>query len=242
MADDDIAHTLWVIRDPGSIRQLVDAFAKVEALYVADGHHRSASAASVARRRAEANPNHTGDEEYNFFLTVIFPHNQLQILDYNRVVKDLADHTPASLLTALEAKFEVTPSEDPKPTKVHDFAMFLDGRWYRLTAKDGTYPSDDPVAGLDVSILQENLLAPELKIGDPRKDQRIDFVGGIRGLAELERRCSGSGDDTWAVAFAFYPTSIEQLLSVADAGKIMPPKSTWFEPKLRSGLVVHLLS
>jgi len=246
VADDDIAHTLWVIRDTAKMQQLVEAFAKVEALYVADGHHRSASAASVARRRAEANPSHTGDEEYNFFLTVVFPHNQLQILDYNRVVKDLANHTPDSLLAAIQSKFEVSDvssADDAKPKQVHDFAMYIGGRWYRLTAKDGTYPSGDPVAGLDVSILQENLLAPELAIGDPRKDTRIDFVGGIRGLAELERRCSGTdSDDAWAVAFAFYPTSIEQLLSVADAGKIMPPKSTWFEPKLRSGLVVHLLS
>ncbi|MFH2009093.1 MAG: DUF1015 family protein [bacterium] len=245
VADDDIAHTLWVIRDPATIDQLTTAFAKLEALYVADGHHRSASAAAVARRRAAANPSHTGDEEYNFFLAVLFPHNQLQILDYNRVVKDLANHTPDSLLAAIKRKFEVSeaPSAaEAKPTRVHDFAMHLDRRWYRLTARPGTFPADDPVASLDVSILQENLLAPELGIGDPRKDQRIDFVGGIRGLAELERRCAGAGDQAWAVAFAFYPTSIEQLLSVADAGKIMPPKSTWFEPKLRSGLVVHLLS
>jgi uncharacterized protein (DUF1015 family) len=240
VADDTIGHTLWVIRDRATIERLVAAFGAVEALYVADGHHRSASAASVARRRQEANPDHTGDEEYNYFLAVLFPHDQLQILDYNRVVKDLGKHTPGSLLSAIGERFEVTPARDPrdpKPGRAHDFAMYLEGRWYTLTAKDGTFPAGEPVASLDVAILQDNLLAPLLSIGDPRQDKRIDFVGGIRGLGELEKRC-GEG---WAVAFALYPTTIEQLLSVADAGQIMPPKSTWFEPKLRSGLVVHLL-
>ena len=238
VADDDIGHTLWVIREPADIDRLVRAFAKVEALYVADGHHRSASAARVARRRRDANASHTGQEEYNFFLAVLFPHNQLQILDYNRVVKDLGNLTPQTLLHALDKSFEVLPTDSPKPTRVHDFAMFLEGAWYRLTAREGTYPAEDPVTSLDVSILQENLLSPLLGIGDPRKDNRIDFVGGIRGLGELERRCA----DGWAVAFALHPTTIDQLLGVADAGRIMPPKSTWFEPKLRSGLVVHLLS
>ncbi len=238
IADDSIAHTLWVIRDTDTIERLVAAFGKVEALYVADGHHRSASAAAVARRRREANPDHTGDEEYNFFLAVLFPHNQLQILDYNRVVKDLGEHSPESLLAAIGEKFDVTPTDDPKPTRPRDFAMFLDSKWYTLSARSGTYPADDPVASLDVAILQENLLAPLLGIGDPRKDKRVDFVGGIRGLEGLEKRC----EQGWAVAFALYPTTIEQLLGVADAGQIMPPKSTWFEPKLRSGLVVHLLT
>ncbi len=238
VAEDSIAHTLWVIRDPDTIDRLVAAFGKVEALYVADGHHRSASAAAVARRRREANPDHTGDEEYNFFGAVLFPHNQLQILDYNRVVKDLGDHNPESLLAAIGEKFEVTPTEDPKPSGPRDFAMFLDSKWYTLSAKSGTYPADDPVQSLDVAILQENLLAPLLGVGDPRKDKRVDFVGGIRGLDGLVKRCSQG----WAVAFALYPTTIEQLLGVADAGQIMPPKSTWFEPKLRSGLVVHLLT
>jgi len=236
-ADDAIGHTLWVIRDRLTIDGLVGAFSAVEALYVADGHHRSASAAAVARRRREANPDHTGDEEYNFFLAVLFPHDQLQILDYNRVVKDLGDHSPESLIAAIGEKFEVTPTTDPKPTRVHDFAMYLDRTWYRLTAREGTYPAVDPVASLDVAVLQDNLLAPLLGIGDPRKDRRVDFVGGIRGLDGLERRC----DQGWAVAFALHPTTIDQLLGVADAGLIMPPKSTWFEPKLRSGLVVHLL-
>jgi len=237
VAEDSIGHTLWVIRDAELIRRLVAAFGAVEALYVADGHHRSASAAAVARRRREANPNHTGDEEYNFFLAVLFPHNQLQILDYNRVVLDLGEHSPESLLTAIREKFEVRPTAAPKPTRGHDFAMYLASQWYTLTARPGTYPAADPVASLDVAILQDNLLAPLLGIGDPRKDKRIDFVGGIRGLVELERRC----DQGAAVAFALYPTTIEQLFGVADAGQIMPPKSTWFEPKLRSGMVVHLL-
>jgi uncharacterized protein (DUF1015 family) len=238
VADDGIGHTLWVIPGGAVTDRLVAAFAAVDALYVADGHHRSASAAAVARRRREANPGHTGREEYNYFLAVLFPHDQLQILDYNRVVKDLGRHTPESLLAGLADRFEVAPTDDPRPRRVHDFAMRLQGRWYRLTAKPGSWPSDDPVASLDVSILQESLLSPLLGIGDPRKDKRIDFVGGIRGLGELERRCEAG----WAVAFALYPTTIEQLLSVADAGRIMPPKSTWFEPKLRSGLVVHLLT
>lgn len=237
VAEDSIGHTLWVIRDQATIDRLVAAFGEVEALYVADGHHRSASAAAVARRRREANPDHTGDEEYNFFLAVLFPHDQLQILDYNRVVKDLGDHSPESLVTAIRETFEVTPTEEPKPARPRDFAMYLAGTWYTLSARSGSYPTDDPVASLDVAILQDNLLAPLLGIGDPRKDKRVDFVGGIRGLDELERRCNQG----WAVAFALYPTTIEQLLTVADAGQIMPPKSTWFEPKLRSGLVVHLL-
>ena len=239
VAEDSIGHTLWVIRDSATIEKLVAAFGKVEALYVADGHHRSASAAAVARRRREANPDHTGEEEYNFFLAVLFPHNQLQILDYNRVVVDLGEHSPESLLAALGERFDVRPTAEPKPAQVHDFAMYLAGQWYTLTAKAGTFPADDPVASLDVAILQDNLLAPLLGVGDPRKDKRIDFVGGIRGLGELEKRCDAPGGA--AVAFALYPTTIEQLLCVADAGQIMPPKSTWFEPKLRSGLVVHLL-
>ncbi len=237
VAEDSIGHTLWVIRDQQTIETLVDAFAKVDALYVADGHHRSASAATVARRRREANPDHTGDEEYNYFLAVLFPHDQLQILDYNRVVTDLGEHSPRSLLEAIGDRFEVEPTQEPRPTRPHDFGMYLEGRWYRLRAREHSFPAEDPVASLDVAILQENLLAPELGIGDPRKDRRIDFVGGIRGLEGLRQRCAEGA----AVAFALYPTTVEQLLAVADAGRIMPPKSTWFEPKLRSGLVVHLL-
>lgn len=238
VAPDGIGHTLWVIRDAASIEALVKHFALVPATYVADGHHRSASAARVARMRREANPAHRGDEEYNFFLAVLFPHDQLKILDYNRLVKDLNGLTQEEFLAQVGERFEVSITDAPKPTAVRELGMFLGGRWYRLRARDGSFPAEDPVRSLDVSILQENLLAPVLGIGDPRKDKRIDFVGGIRGLGELERRC-GEG---WAVAFALCPTDITQLLSVADAGRIMPPKSTWFEPKLRSGLVVHLLS
>jgi uncharacterized protein (DUF1015 family) len=248
-ADDGVGHTLWVIRDEETIAKLVDAFAAVEALYVADGHHRSASAARVAAERAAANPEHRGDEEYNFFLAVLFPHEQLQILPYNRVVRDLAGLSPDAFLDRLGERFAVAPlsaGEDPAPDRPREFGMFLQGRWYRLTAKEGTFPAADPVRGLDVAILQDNLLGPVLGIGDPRKDERIGFVGGIRGLAELERRCGASPAgappppaEPAAVAFALYPTTVEQLLAVADAGEVMPPKSTWFEPKLRSGLVVH---
>ncbi len=237
-AEDGIRHTVWVVDDPGDREALQAAFREVPELYVADGHHRSAAAVRVRAARRAANPNHTGDEPYNFFLSVIFPHDQLRILDYNRVVRDLAGMDPATFLRRVGERFEVEPTDAPRPTRPRTFGMYLDGRWYRLRARPGTFPEDDPVRGLDVAILQENLLAPVLGIGDPRSDERIDFVGGIRGLEELERRV-GSGD--WAVAFAMYPTSIEQLFSVADAGLVMPPKSTWFEPKLRSGLIVRPL-
>ncbi|HHQ49279.1 MAG TPA: DUF1015 domain-containing protein [Acidobacteria bacterium] len=238
-APDGIAHTLWVVDDPGDVAALKEAFAAIPEMYVADGHHRSAAAVRVRAARRAANPNHTGEEPYNFFLSVIFPHDQLLILDYNRVVRDLAGRTPEQFLEEVGRAFEVEPVDDPKPAAVHQFGMYLDGTWYRLTARPGSYPEDDPVRALDVAILQENLLAPVLGIGDPRSDERIDFVGGIRGLAELERRVD-SGE--WAVAFALHPTTIEQLFSVADAGRVMPPKSTWFEPKLRSGLIVRPLS
>jgi uncharacterized protein (DUF1015 family) len=237
-ADDGIGHTLWLVKDVQAIERLVALFAAVPLTYVADGHHRSASAARVARMRREGNPNHRGDEEYNFFLAVLFPHDQLKILDYNRLVKDLNGLDEETFLGRVGERFEVSPTESPRPAAVHDFGMFLGGKWYRLRARPGTYPADDPVQSLDVAILQDNLLGPVLGIGDPRKDKRIDFVGGIRGLGELERRCR----EGWAVAFALHPTTVLQLMAVADSGKIMPPKSTWFEPKLRSGLVVHLLS
>ncbi len=238
---DGVRHTLWLVEDDATIQKLIELFQQVDVLYVADGHHRSAAAQRVREIKRKENPNHTGQEEYNYFLTVIFPHNQMQILDYNRVVKDLNGLTPQEFLRRVEEKFEVTlmGSEQPyKPQKTHEFGMYLEGNWYKLTPKPGTFDESDPVKRLDVSILQENLLAPILGIGDPRKDKRIDFVGGIRGLKELEKRVN-SGE--WKVAFAMYPTSIEELMAIADAGKIMPPKSTWFEPKLKSGLVVHLL-
>ncbi len=239
-AEDGIRHTFWVVDDEKEIAQLQDQFAQLEALYVADGHHRSAAATRVKQMRQKQNPNHTGDEEYNYFLTVIFPHNQMYIMDYNRVVKDLNGLSKEQFLEKVKEKFEVEKigSEAEKPKEKHTFVMYLDGTWYQLKAKPGTFDENDPVEQLDVSILMNNLLVPILGIGDPRKDKRIDFVGGIRGLKELKRRVD-SGE--MAVAFALYPTSIEDLMSIADAGKIMPPKSTWFEPKLRSGLIIHLL-
>ena len=235
---DGIRHTVWVIDEPESRDRLVAAFADVPALYVADGHHRSASAARVCAERRGANPGHTGNEPYNFFLSVVFPHDQLMIMDYNRVVRDLNGLDRNAFLQLVEERFEIEAGDGGKPTATHEFGMFLDGRWYRLKARAGTYVGDDPVRGLDVAILQENLLAPVLGIGDPRADERIDFVGGIRGLEELERLVDTG---PWEVAFALFPTSIEQLFAVADAGLVMPPKSTWFEPKLRSGLIVRPL-
>jgi uncharacterized protein (DUF1015 family) len=239
VAPDGIGHTVWVVATPAERDRLVAAFAEVPALYVADGHHRSEAAVRIRTMRREANPDHTGQEPYNYFLSVIFPHDQMMILDYNRVVRDLAGRQAAEFLTAVGERFEVEPVDEGRPSRPRSFGMYLAGEWYRLTARLGTYPDDDPVRGLDVAILQENLLTPLLEIGDPRKDERIDFVGGIRGLGELEKLVD-SGD--WAVAFALYPTSIEQLLSVADSGRVMPPKSTWFEPKLRSGLIVRPLA
>ncbi|RKZ30612.1 DUF1015 domain-containing protein [bacterium] len=238
-ADDGIRHTLWVVSDPDRISAIREAFAKIDFLYIADGHHRSASASRVQKIRKEKNPNHNGEESYNFFLSVIFPDNQMMIMDYNRVVRDLAGKTPRDFIGKLMPKFTIEEKQEQyKPKELHEFGMFIDRRWYRLTARAGSFDPDDPVGSLDVAILQENLLAPILGIGDPRTDDRIDFVGGIRGLGELEKRVN-SGE--WAVAFAMHPTTIDQLMAIADAGKTMPPKSTWFEPKLRSGMVVHLL-
>jgi uncharacterized protein (DUF1015 family) len=239
LAPDGIQHVLWVVDSDGDRDALVAAFADVPALYVADGHHRSAAGTRIRALRRDANPDHTGDESYNYFLSVIFPDNQMMILDYNRVVRDLNGLDPEAFMAGLGERFEFEPTEDGRPARRRCFGMYLGGRWYRLTAKDGSFPSDDPVRCLDVAILQDNLLAPVLGVGDPRSDERIDFVGGIRGLTELERKVE-SGE--WAVAFALHPTSIDQLFAVADAGLVMPPKSTWFEPKLRSGLIVRPLS
>jgi uncharacterized protein (DUF1015 family) len=238
VSDDGIGHTLWVVADPGEIQRLTDAFSEIPHMYVADGHHRSASATRVRALRREANPNHRGDEPYNYFLAVIFPHNQMQIMAYNRVVKDLGGKTAAQLLDGIKGRFEIAPADRPAPARARTFGMYLEGRWLRLTAKPGSFPEKDPVQSLDCAILQSNLLQPLLGIEDPRSDERIDFVGGIRGTAELEKRCR----EGWAVAFALYPTGIQQLMSVADAGKVMPPKSTWFEPKLRSGLIIRPLA
>ncbi len=241
ISDDGNRHTIWVVFDEPMIRRIREEFEKVEVLYVADGHHRSAAASRVMDRRKKGNPNHTGDEEYNYFLSVIFPHDQMQIMDYNRVVKDLNGLSASVFLQKISEKFEVEErgTEVRRPAARHEFTMYLDGRWYILKARSGTFPGDDPVAGLDVSILQENLLYPVLGIVNPRTDKRIDFVGGIRGPGELKRLVDS---DLYKVAFGLYPTSIEDLMKVAEAGKFMPPKSTWFEPKLRSGLVIHRLS
>ncbi|HEY3354008.1 MAG TPA: DUF1015 family protein [Polyangia bacterium] len=233
--EDGIVHTFWVVADAARRDAIAREFAQVAKLYVADGHHRSAAASRTAAARKARNPGHTGGEEYNSFLAVIFPHDQMRIMDYNRVVLDLNGLTKEQFLARLGEKFEVQPTTDRQPRGVHEYGMFLDGAWYRLRAKAGTFDPKDPIGVLDVSILQRNALAPILGIEDPRTDKRIDFVGGIRGLGELEKRVAAGA----AVAFAMYPTTIEQLMAIADAGQIMPPKSTWFEPKLRSGLVLH---
>ena len=237
VADDGVAHTLWVVSEPGEIGALVRRFAGIPALYVADGHHRTAAAVRHCQRMRARHPGGTGEEPWESFMAVVFPHDRLQILDYNRVARDLYGLSAGEFLARVAERFTVRPAEVAKPDAAHRFGMLLEGRWHRLEARPGSFPADDPIAGLDVSILQDNLLAPVLGINDVRTDPRIDFVGGIRGTAELEKRCR----EGWAVAFALYPTSLDQLMRVADAGRVMPPKSTWFEPKLRSGLVVRLL-
>ena len=235
VSPDGIGHTFWVVDDRAQIDCLREKFCALDCLYVADGHHRSASGSNIAVERKEQNPAHTGQEEYNTFMAVFFPHDQLHIMDYNRVVKDLHGMSRDEFIEKLDASFEVVESDEKNPSEPRTFGMYLDGRWYTLTARDGSFDSNHPVQSLDVAILQNNLLSAVLGIDDPRKDSRIDFVGGIRGMAELEKRVA----EGWAVAFALHPTSIEQLMAIADAGEIMPPKSTWFEPKLRSGLIVH---
>lgn len=237
--DDGVYHRVWKVDDPQICAQLTQAFAAQKYLYVADGHHRSAAGTRAGALCRAANPHHTGDEEYNFFLGVIFPHHQLYIMDYNRIVKDLNGHSPAEFTKMVEEKFNIGPAlpAAKSPDQRHEFSMYFQGAWHTLTPKAGSWNEKDPVQSLDVSILQNNLLAPILGIMDPRKDKRIDFVGGIRGLDELARRV----DAGEAVAFALHATAIEELMSIADAGMIMPPKSTWFEPKLRCGMIVHLL-
>ena len=239
-ADDGIRHELWVSDDASQNEQLSAHFQKLDALYVADGHHRTAAAARVGQRLKEANPHHTGQEEYNFFMAVLFPDDQLKIYDYNRVVQDLNGLDEEKFLEKLSHQFDIQKDDFSKikPSKIREFAMYLPGQWYRLTPKDAKR-SADPVADLDVTILSDLILEPILNIGDLRKSNRIDFVGGIRGLSEVSRRVD-SGE--MATAFALYPVSMDQLLSIADAGEIMPPKTTWFEPKLRSGLFVHSLT
>ena len=238
-ADDGVCHRLWKVIADEDNNKITEIFDAMDCLYIADGHHRSAAASRVAAMRQAENPAHSGNEAYNYFLSVIFPDNQMQILDYNRVVKDLRGLEPGQFVEALKNDFEVSPEDAAvKPSKPNEFGMYLDGQWYRLNIIPERIPSDDPVARLDVSLLADNLIAPLLGIDDPRRDKRIDFVGGIRGLAELEKRVD-SGE--MAIAFSLYPTSMDDLMSVADANEVMPPKSTWFEPKLADGLVSHLL-
>jgi uncharacterized protein (DUF1015 family) len=241
VADDGFGHHFWVIRNKETNSLIEKLFAeKVPYTYVADGHHRTAAAALVGKEKRENNPSHDGKEEYNFFLAVHFPADQLQIIDYNRTIKDLNGLTTEILLARLENSFIVVPkgSKTFKPKRLHNFSMYIDRNWYSLTAKPGTYNDDDPIGVLDVTILTNQILCPILDIQDLRRSKRIDFVGGIRGLGELTKRVD-SGE--MKVAFALYPVSMNQLITIADSGNIMPPKSTWFEPKLRSGLVIHLL-
>jgi uncharacterized protein (DUF1015 family) len=238
-AADGVRHEIWVVDDEATVAQLTRDFDAMSALYVADGHHRSAAGSRVGGARREGNNQHTGDESYNYFLSVIFPHNQMQILDYNRVVKDLNGLEKDDFLSRVEACFALEASDLPvKPAGPAEFGMYLDGQWYRLRLNESLIPKDDPVARLDVSLLADNLIEPVLGISDPRRDARIDFVGGIRGLDGLEKRVD-SGE--MAVAFSLFPTGMEDLMAVADAGEVMPPKSTWFEPKLADGLVSHVL-
>lgn len=241
VSDDGIGHSLWLMDDPKDIKAIEEAFAGLRYLYVADGHHRTASAAKVGLLRREQYPNFTGEEEFNFFMTVIFPDNQLKIFDYNRVVKDLKSNTVAEFFAKVSEKWnvdEIPAGAAFNPSKLHQMSMYIDGKWYFISPKAGTWNEQDVVENLDVSILQKNLLHPILGIEDPRTDKRIDFVGGIRGLGELVKRVDSGREK---VAFAMYPTSMDELIGIADAGEIMPPKSTWFEPKLRSGLFIHLL-
>ena len=240
VADDSIGHHFWVIKDKAKIAKIIELFSTIPATYVADGHHRTAAAALVGKEKRDNNPNHTGNEEYNFFLAVHFPDDQLTIIDYNRVVKDLNGLSNEAFIEKLKAGFEVElkGEEIYKPDTLHNFGMYLDGKWYSLTAKKGTYDDNDPIGVLDVTILSNQVLEPVLGIEDLRRSTRIDFVGGIRGLEELSRRVDNG---EMKVAFALYPVSMKQLIDIADTGNIMPPKTTWFEPKLRSGLVIHKL-
>lgn len=239
-AVDGFGHHFWVIRDKQIIIRLVELFSEIPYTYVADGHHRTAAAALVGNEKKDANKNHNGNEEYNYFLAVHFPDSQLKIIDYNRVVKDLNGLSAEDFVKKLEKGFTVEKkgAAEYKPSKLHNFSMYLKGEWYSLTAKPGTFNDADPIGCLDVTVLSDQVLSPLLNITDLRNSKRIDFVGGIRGLGELKRRVDNG---EMAAAFALYPVSMEQLFTIADSGNIMPPKTTWFEPKLRSGLVVHSL-
>lgn len=241
IADDGFGHHFWLIEDDIIINKITQIFASVPAFYVADGHHRTAAAALVGEEKRKNNPSHTGEEEYNFFLAVVFPESHLKIIDYNRVVKDLNGLSPQEFISKLEVDFivEKKGKEIYKPKALHNFSMYLEGEWYSLSAKPGTYNDNDPIGVLDVTVLSNLVFDKILDITDLRTSTRIDFVGGIRGLAELSKRVD-SGE--MAAAFALYPVSMKQLIDIADTGNIMPPKTTWFEPKLRSGLAIHKLS
>ena len=241
VAPDGFGHTFWAIRDDAINARITEIFTQIPALYVADGHHRTAAAALVGAEKRASNPNHTGNEEYNFFLAVIFPESQLKIIDYNRVVQDLNGLTPSEFLEKLSESFDVVENgaEIYKPNALHNFGMYLDGKWYSLTAKPGTYDDSDPIGVLDVTVLSNLVFDKILNLGDLRTSKRIDFVCGIRGLGELQKRVD-SGE--MVAAFALYPVTMRQIIDIADSGNIMPPKTTWFEPKLRSGLVIHKLS
>lgn len=235
-SEDSITHRVWCIDEPENVSAIENTFSAIEQIYIADGHHRCASAAKVGLRKRELNQNYTGEEEFNYFLSVLFADEELMIMDYNRVVKDLNNLSSEEFLVKIESVFNILSSADEcqKPSEKGQISMFMDDKWYLLKVKD-EFKNDDPVNGLDVAILQNNILAPVLGIEDPKTDKRIDFVGGIRGISELERRVHTDSK----VAFAMYPTSIHELFEVADANMLMPPKSTWFEPKLRSGLFIH---
>lgn len=241
VAPDGFGHTFWAITDDAVNARITEIFKNIPAMYVADGHHRTAAAARVGAEKRAQNPNHTGNEEYNYFLAVIFPESQLHVIDYNRVVRDLNGLTPDEFLARLGESFDVTDmgTEIYKPTKLHNFGMYLNGHWYSLTAKSGTYNDNDPIGVLDVTVLSNLVFDKILNLGDLRTSKRIDFVGGIRGLSELQKRVD-SGE--MVAAFALYPVTMRQIIDIADTGNIMPPKTTWFEPKLRSGLVIHKLS
>ncbi len=241
VAPDGFGHKFWVIRDASTNKRITEIFAEIPAMYVADGHHRTAAAARVGAEKRAANPNHTGAEEYNYFLAVIFPESQLKVIDYNRVVRDLNGLSADEFLARVSESFDVVDmgTEIYTPAKLHNFGMYLDGHWYSLTAKPGTYNDNDPIGVLDVTVLSNLVFDKILNLGDLRTSKRIDFVGGIRGLGELQKRVD-SGE--MVAAFALYPVTMRQIIDIADTGNIMPPKTTWFEPKLRSGLVIHKLS
>ena len=240
VSEDGIGHTLWVIKDAATIETITKEFGEIPYLYIADGHHRTAAAAHVGEEKAKADPNHNGTEEYNYLLAVCFPQSHLKVMDYNRVVVDLNGYTEEDFLKKLSDKFivEEKGTEIYKPAKLHNFSLYLGGKWYSLTAKEGTYDDNDPIGVLDVTISSDYILRDILGITDLRTDHRIDFVGGIRGLGELKQRVD-SGE--MKLALALYPVTMKQIIDIADSGKIMPPKATWFEPKLRSGLIIHKL-